>query len=152
MSEPHLLLGRLLGLVQQMGSSHWIVLPKLLSRKGRESAEDTMLSKPQQQLESGRGAPGPRVAAHRDLVEHILQRFHEAAEDNSTWEHVAWHCWLFITAQAPSIQEKNHLGKIWGGCQQRKVLGCGQMGLCKDRLPLLEYVLRTRLCVVTLLL
>lgn len=106
MSEPHLLLGRLLGLVQQMGSSHWIVLPKPLSRKGRESAEDTMLSKPQQQLKSGRGAPGPRVAAHRDLVEHILQRFHEAAEDNSTWEHVAWHCWLFITAQAPSIQEK----------------------------------------------
>lgn len=47
---------------------------------------------------------------------------------------------------------KIQLGQIWGGCQQRKVLHGGQQGLCKDKLSLLDYVLRTRPCVVALLL
>lgn len=80
-SEPHLLLGRLLGLVQQ-SSSHRIVLPKPFSRRRREGAEDTRLGTPQLQLESGTDAPGPHAAAHRDLVEHVVERLHETEGDN----------------------------------------------------------------------
>lgn len=106
------MLGRLLGLVQQMGSSHRTVLPKPFSRKGREGAEGTMLSTPQHQLESGRDAPEPHVAAHWDLMEHVVQRLHEAGEDNPTWKCVVWHDWLFVIAQTPSMQEKF----IWDKC------------------------------------
>lgn len=43
---------------------------KPVRRKGREGTEVTMLSTPQCQLNSGVDAPGPLVAAHRELVEH----------------------------------------------------------------------------------
>lgn len=66
----------------------------------------TMLCTPQHQLEPGGDAPEPHIAAHRDLVEHIVQALHEAAEDNPTWKHVSWFCWLFVIAQTPSTQEK----------------------------------------------
>lgn len=46
------------------------------------------------------------MAAHRDLVEHVVQALHEAAEDNPTWKHVSWLCWLFVIAQTPGTQEK----------------------------------------------
>lgn len=81
-------------------------LSHTFSRKGREGAEDTTLSTLEHQLESGRDAPGPHVAAHTDLVEHAVQELHETAEENPTWKRAAWHCWLFVIAQTPSIKEK----------------------------------------------
>ena len=87
-----------------------------------------MLSTPQCQLESGVDAPGPHVAAHRDLVEHVVQALLKTAEKKPTWKRVAWHCLLSVIAQTHSIWEGaswGALGQVWGDPQQRKVLGGG---------------------------
>lgn len=65
------------------------------------------------------------MAAHKDLVDHVVQVLHETAEKKPTWRCAAWRCWLSVIAQTYSIWEKascGALGQVWGEAQQRKVL------------------------------